>query len=207
MNPPTLRVSSKAKKISSIGVRCLGRRMKGRSEVTGPPRILCCARANRTQTAVELQAIVDHALGGETLAGAGVSQLGVGAAHGAVLTEHTNVFGKAGSVIRAEVEGCISPDFAEARDVIGHDGTPGKRGLEQGHPQWFVARGSGIDRCAAVKCAQLRFRLRATDRNGGLVGRYLHIGADRNAWHWHRMLRSHNANGYRIWLLSEKEDL
>ena len=85
--------------------------------------------AHRTETAVELQTIVDHALGGEAFAGAGVGQLCVGAAHGAVGIEQANIFGEAGGVVGTEIESGVPPDLAEAGDVISHDGASRKRGM------------------------------------------------------------------------------
>ena len=46
--------------------------------------------AHRTQTAVQLQAFVNHALGGKSFAGSALGQLGVSAAHGAVCVESAN---------------------------------------------------------------------------------------------------------------------
>ena len=50
----------------------------------GAPLVLGGGRTDRSQAAVELQVVVDHALGGEAFAGSRVCHFGVGAAHGPI---------------------------------------------------------------------------------------------------------------------------
>src|SRR4051812_20998309 len=88
--------------------------------------------ARGRQLAIELQALIDHALRGEALAGAGVGEFRIGAAHGAILVQQANVFGEALGVVGAEVESGVSPDLAEAGNIVGDDRAAGERGFESG---------------------------------------------------------------------------
>ena len=102
-------------------------------------------RSRRNQTAVKLQAVVDHAFGGEALAGAGVGQFGIGAAHGAVFVEHANIFGEAGGSRWCGNKGPRLPRFRES--------------WEYRWPRWRIAKTPLRARpCPAVRSARWRRR-------------------------------------------------
>src|SRR6266567_601356 len=103
-------------------------------------------RLRRYQTAVKAQAVVDHSLRGEALAGARVCHLCIGTAHGTVGIKLSNILREAGRIIGAEIESRISPDFAEARNVIGHDGAPRKGRFQNGHSKRLVSGSGSVDR-------------------------------------------------------------
>jgi len=69
-----------------------------------------------------LQILIDHPLGGEAFAGALVRAAGVVAAEIPIFAEALNYVGKAVGVVRSEINGVVSPDLAEARNIVGQNG-------------------------------------------------------------------------------------
>src|SRR5579863_8196628 len=101
--------------------------------------------AGGDQRAVQIEVIVDHALGGEALAGASVGAIGVGVAEGAVGVELAKGFGETAGIVGPEVKGGVAPDFAEAGNIVGDDGATRESGVERGHAKRLVTRSGGID--------------------------------------------------------------
>src|SRR5215470_7259758 len=155
---------------------------------------LGCVQAGSTEAAVQVQALVDHALGGEALAGASVGEFGVSAAHGAVLVQQPNLVRQAGGVVGAEIERSVAPDFPIAWDVVGNDRTPGKRGFKSRHSERFVTRRGSVNRGSAIERAELRIGLRPANRHRSLLGGYFYIGADRNSRQGHGLFRADDAH-------------
>src|SRR5271156_1072442 len=192
--PPTLRDSSKDKKISLSRGGCRGCARSGSERFVG------------NKASIKIDVAIDHAIGGETLAGAGEGAVGVGLAHRTVGIELAQHSGQAVGVVRAEVDCGIAPDFAEAGYVIGDDGAAGESGVERGHAQRLVARGGNVDGGAAVERTELGFGLRAADGDVGVRDGDLYVGADRNARNRNGLFRTHDTHGKRMTVLSQEKD-
>jgi len=80
---------------------------------------------------VELEIVIDHALGGETIAGASVGEVGIGAAHLTVGIETADGVGETVGIIGFEIESGVAPDLAEAGNIIGDDGAARERGFKR----------------------------------------------------------------------------
>src|ERR1700736_5965155 len=117
-NPPSLRVSNKLKRYHGVGnlpipmsvFTCVSRVLLGRCGI------------QRRQTSVELEIVIDHALGGETIAGASVREVGISAAHLTVGIETADGVGETVGIIGFEIESGGAPDLAGAGNIIGDDG-------------------------------------------------------------------------------------
>src|ERR1700722_4439480 len=99
-------------------------RKKSRDELTGDFFSSCGDGPGRDEAAVKVQVVVDHALGGKALARPCISEVAVGAALVAVGIEFADVLGQTCRIIRAEIERRVSPDFAEAGNIVRHNGAP-----------------------------------------------------------------------------------
>src|SRR6202035_4878660 len=104
-------------------------------------------------------------------------------------------------------KGGIAPEFAEVRNIVGDDGAAGESGVEGGHAERFVARGSGVDRGAAVEGAQLSFGLRAPNGDATLIDGNLYVGTDGDARQRHGLFGTYDADREWQHVLSEQEDL
>src|SRR5882757_110684 len=71
---------------------------------------------HRGQGTVELQVLVDHALVIVTIACALVGPVGVRSALFAILGKLADGGCQAGSIVRAEIDSIVAPDFAETGD-------------------------------------------------------------------------------------------
>src|SRR4029077_11667263 len=149
-HPPTLRVSNQPKKISRESENL----PIPMSDFTWISRVLLggCG-IYRRQISVELEIVVDHALGGETIAGASVGEVGIGAAHLTVGIETANGVGETVGIIGFEIESGVAPDLAEAGNIIGDDGTARERGFKRRQSEWLIARRGGVNNGAAIQCA------------------------------------------------------
>src|ERR1700728_446502 len=173
-------------------------------------RATCASRSQgigRDQAAIEIEIIVNHALGCVAFASAGVGELGVGSAQGAVGLEAAKSFGEAMGVVGAEVEGGVSPHFTETGNIVGYDCTTGEGGVQRCYAERFVARRGGVDGGAAVESAQLSFGLRTANSDAALSSGDLHIGADGDTGHGHSLLSAHNAYRERLRMLRQEENL
>src|ERR1700732_5230164 len=149
----------------------------------------------RSQISVELEIVIDHALGGETIAGASVGEVGISATHLTVGIETADGVGETVGIIGFEIESAVAPDLAEAGNIIGDDGAARERGFKRRQSQWLIARRGGVNHGAAIQCTQLRFGLWTADGYGALIGGgYFHISAYRNARHRNGLLGTHNAH-------------
>src|SRR5207245_3736696 len=117
---------------------------------------LSCSGLGVQQAAVKFQVIIDHALGRKTLPGTLKGAIGIGSAQVAVVTELANGIGQTGSIIGAEIQGGVTPYFTKARNIIGHDRTAGKCGLEWRHAIWLCERSREINRHVAVRRYKLK---------------------------------------------------
>src|SRR5437879_13097758 len=84
----------------------------------------------RRQTSVELEIVIDHALGSETIAGASVGEVGISAAHLTVGIETPDGVGETVGIIGFERESGVAPDLAEAGNIIGDDGAARDRAVK-----------------------------------------------------------------------------
>src|ERR1700674_1861698 len=107
----------------------------------------------RRQTSVEFEIVIDHALGGETIAGASVGEVGISAAHLTVGIETADGVGETVGIIGFEIESGVAPDLAEAGNIIGDDGAARERGFKRRQSKWLIARCSGVNNGAAIQCA------------------------------------------------------
>src|ERR1700677_3179603 len=145
--------------------------------------------------------------GGAGVAGAGVGAIGVGLAQRAIGIELAEDGSEAVCVIGTEVKGGVAPDFTEAGDIVGNDGTARECGIKRGHAKRLVARGGGVDRGAAIEGAKLSVGLRATDGDGGLQCGNFNVGTNGDARNWYGLFRAHDADGKGMGMLGEQEDL
>src|ERR1700730_19386472 len=107
----------------------------------------------RRQASVEFEIVIDHALGGETIAGASVGEVGISAAHLTVGIETADGVGETVGIVGFEIEGGVPPDLAEAGNIIGDDGAARERSFKRRQSKWLIARCGGVNNGAAIQCA------------------------------------------------------
>src|SRR5580704_16101004 len=96
--------------MATSGAAIQGRPEAGKVSTEGSTR-LSRFYPRRTQAAIKFQALIDHPLGGEALAGASVSQFCIRAPHRTIGIEQADILCKAGRVIGTEIKSGITPNF------------------------------------------------------------------------------------------------
>src|SRR5205807_7801295 len=172
--------------------------------MTRCPGILSRGGSGGDQAAVKLEVVVEHALGSKALAGSLVGAIGLVAAEIAVGAQGAESFGQAVGIVSFEVKRTVSPDFAEAGNIVGDNCAARESSFERSHTKRLITRGGGINRGATIEISQLRFGLRPFQRDRYLLSSQLDVGANRRARRVRGIVRSHDAYRKRVRVLGQQ---